>query len=659
MKLNSAVSGDVHAVVSSEQYNFFDDASFMSGTLFKASVSGDSATVTINNNPQETVPSAAFSTLKESAASSQNDSENKKNYKIAFHFVQNVLAYITVDSAHFSLNYPPVCDRTVMEQWIGFAEEAYDKLIGGGSTGGLNFDPEGLPSRMELTVKTLPSKDEDRSGEAGYGMVLWGTTSLNIGLNCAYCKDASANSTMRVTIGHEFFHTLQYAYDPSWVLTQTLGSVSTYTSSPFAWFYDTSSAWFEGEMLGNPSYFGSLYKGTETFYQFGLETGGPAEPKKHGYGSSLFLRYLTAKYGSPKVLSIWEAIKLGGMNNPTDAMIKSYIPLSSEWRAFAEPFLSGKTKFTDWPVPLSEISHSFYPDMSNWEKTYSVFPLSARKIALNFPNDFPGPKDLLVKAAVTDGSFNIIAMIYEGTTTNFTKLADVPATGYTLKAMPGKGYTLIIINDQDLNPTKNVKISVMFPLQITSLNPSSGKVGDTVTIGGQGFGANQLTSTVTFNGTVASASSWSDTSIVVTVPTGATTGDVVVTVNGVTSNGFKFTIGSGSGCDCKCDFDYSMSEIFDAKLAYGVYAHYYIYQNNYHGPFCAWWDSDRKIINETVCYKNGKWHGLRKLWYKNGQQQAENTFSNGIGVGIAYDWNEDGTCRSIYDADKNIYLKCP
>jgi hypothetical protein len=80
---------------------------------------------------------------------------------------------------------------------------------------------------------------------------------------------------------------------------------------------------------------------------------------------------------------------------------------------------------------------------------------------------------------------------------------------------------------------------------ITSLNPSSGKVSDTITIIGTGFGANQLSSTITFNGAVAFASSWSDTSIVVTVPTRATTGNVVVTVNGVASNGVTFSIISG------------------------------------------------------------------------------------------------------------------
>src|SRR5262249_37445732 len=77
---------------------------------------------------------------------------------------------------------------------------------------------------------------------------------------------------------------------------------------------------------------------------------------------------------------------------------------------------------------------------------------------------------------------------------------------------------------------------------ITSLTPASGPVGTSITIAGSAFGATQGTSTVTFNGTAASPTSWTASSIVVPVPAGATTGNVVVTVGGVASNGVSFTV---------------------------------------------------------------------------------------------------------------------
>ena len=83
---------------------------------------------------------------------------------------------------------------------------------------------------------------------------------------------------------------------------------------------------------------------------------------------------------------------------------------------------------------------------------------------------------------------------------------------------------------------------------ITGLSPNSGAVGASVTISGNYFGASQGSSTVTFNGTAATPTSWSNTSIVTPVPSGATSGYVVVTVGGVASNSVNFTVsGSGGG----------------------------------------------------------------------------------------------------------------
>ena len=77
---------------------------------------------------------------------------------------------------------------------------------------------------------------------------------------------------------------------------------------------------------------------------------------------------------------------------------------------------------------------------------------------------------------------------------------------------------------------------------IASLSPLSGLAGIPITITGTGFGPTQGTSTVTFNGTSATPISWSNTSILVTVPSGATKGNVVVTVGGLSSTGANFTV---------------------------------------------------------------------------------------------------------------------
>ncbi|MGO9096182.1 MAG: IPT/TIG domain-containing protein [Bryobacteraceae bacterium] len=92
-------------------------------------------------------------------------------------------------------------------------------------------------------------------------------------------------------------------------------------------------------------------------------------------------------------------------------------------------------------------------------------------------------------------------------------------------------------------PSNGVAFTVTTPPAVISLSPTSGPRGTAVTISGLNFGPSQGSSTVTFNGTAATSTSWSATSIVALVPPGATTGNVLVTVGGLVSNGgMSFTV---------------------------------------------------------------------------------------------------------------------
>src|SRR2546428_13154023 len=77
---------------------------------------------------------------------------------------------------------------------------------------------------------------------------------------------------------------------------------------------------------------------------------------------------------------------------------------------------------------------------------------------------------------------------------------------------------------------------------ITSLNPTSGLIGTSVTIAGANFGAAQKSGVLGMNVAIAAGRSCRAKSIAVSVPAGATTGNVVVTVGGVASNGVGFTV---------------------------------------------------------------------------------------------------------------------
>ena len=87
-------------------------------------------------------------------------------------------------------------------------------------------------------------------------------------------------------------------------------------------------------------------------------------------------------------------------------------------------------------------------------------------------------------------------------------------------------------------------------LQITSISPTSAKIGDEIIITGSGFNSTQGTSFVSFNDVKATEyQSWSDTEIIVKVPTGAATGKISVTINGTKSNEVDFTVNKSNPGD--------------------------------------------------------------------------------------------------------------
>jgi hypothetical protein len=84
--------------------------------------------------------------------------------------------------------------------------------------------------------------------------------------------------------------------------------------------------------------------------------------------------------------------------------------------------------------------------------------------------------------------------------------------------------------------------------QINDIIPFCGEEGDAVTIAGSAFGKTQGSGTVSFNGTLATVTSWNATRIETTIPTGATSGPATVTTTEGGSNGFDFPVGP---CDIK------------------------------------------------------------------------------------------------------------
>jgi RHS repeat-associated protein len=81
---------------------------------------------------------------------------------------------------------------------------------------------------------------------------------------------------------------------------------------------------------------------------------------------------------------------------------------------------------------------------------------------------------------------------------------------------------------------------------ITSVSATTGSVGSQVVISGSGFGTSQGSSVVYLNGAPVTINTWSATSIQITIPAGATSGPLVVSVGPsmIDSNSVTFTVTS-------------------------------------------------------------------------------------------------------------------
>lgn len=102
-----------------------------------------------------------------------------------------------------------------------------------------------------------------------------------------------------------------------------------------------------------------------------------------------------------------------------------------------------------------------------------------------------------------------------------------------------------VVNPKPVGGTSNVQnFNIIRPPPVmTAVTPASGLIGDTVTITGTRFGSSQGSSVVIFNRAPAKPSSWTDTAIKVKVPSGGTTGPVVVATDAGLSNTDKsFTV---------------------------------------------------------------------------------------------------------------------
>ena len=202
-------------------------------------------------------------------------------------------------------------------------------------------------------------------------------------------------------------------------------------------------------------------------------------------------------------------------------------------------------------------------DHSNGSSPYNGYDFGIGNQTSGVPNFWNGSSWQKAATAVNDNNWHSIAVSVSGSSETFYKDGTVDATtgGGAPASYTGTGYLGFWFNGgiDEVRLSNNARSTdwiateynnQSFPssfydegsAHITSLSPNTGSFGTSVTISGKNFGATQGSSTVTFGGASAVITSWSNTSIVAAVPAGASSGNVVVTVSNVASNGVNFTV---------------------------------------------------------------------------------------------------------------------
>jgi len=143
----------------------------------------------------------------------------------------------------------------------------------------------------------------------------------------------------------------------------------------------------------------------------------------------------------------------------------------------------------------------------------------------------------------TSGTYPNSQQLGRVTTTTCTALGITTAGTYYFVVRPFDNAGNVAANSNQIALTLATIPDPPTAPTITSFSPTSGVVGTSVTITGTNFSSTLSSNTVKFNGTTATLSSGNTTQLVASVPIGATTGKITVTVgvNTATSAG-DFTI---------------------------------------------------------------------------------------------------------------------
>ncbi|MDE3168226.1 MAG: hypothetical protein KGN36_20655, partial [Acidobacteriota bacterium] len=414
----------------------------------EATVNGNQATVQLPSAADGGGPIAAPAAASIQAAAPRPDSGSGAEVSL---YVTTF--YNSTSSGDFLLFYPPdSVQASNVDALAQVLEDAKSKLAGLG----LSWDKR---TRWPLRVVVYPfaGGDQDKWGMAEPSIL--GLNYHSISINATKLA-GGVTDDLRATCGHELFHILQNLYDPrdAFRIAKSPGS--------WLWFDEAASTWFENKMTGQSDVPAIVRQDNYSFLtKHGLEfqPGDTAAVQAHGYGASMFLRYLEDRAGSSAVVA--NILKQSAQRSqgllgdsalwPVEAASSVFPGMIEEyWRNFVAAYVESSLPagFPDHAAQLGLLRDRYsFTDVSTPGKTFSwdAPDLSAAWYLVRFQ---AWPANTKLQFAFTDSGGGAQLSIYRvkgdqwtlvtrtrAGTYEFTNPDDLAATGDSLLLVVANG----------------------------------------------------------------------------------------------------------------------------------------------------------------------------------------------------------------------------
>jgi len=194
-------------------------------------------------------------------------------------------------TTHFILE-KPASNSASLSTYLGYLEEAYSKL------NSLGFPMDSISTaaggKIKCFIGNTGKNSQDESNLGMYYMI-----SNHIYITDDETALSGANSAdVKATLGHEFFHYVQY----NWFISRVS------LSDSYSWLAEASAVWFEYQ-IDSPDRYIDVAITNADFFKDGVEGKTADDIDNHGYGASYFLKHLSDTRGNQIIAEIWNQVK--------------------------------------------------------------------------------------------------------------------------------------------------------------------------------------------------------------------------------------------------------------------------------------------------------------------------------------------------------------